>query len=138
NQPVEWAPPIRMTPATAAPVVATAQPTPAPPPQNPVVAKEDYSGSLVSQTDATRRANADERMVALLPLANVRSFDDLALLAAGVAPPPQVKGVAGPGIGAGIGTAGQFAVNGQRARSNNFTVDGSDNNDEDVGVRRQG
>jgi hypothetical protein len=25
-----------------------------------------------------------------------------------------------------------------RARSNNFTVDGSDNNDEDVGVRRQG
>src|SRR5207244_5624466 len=88
--------------------------------------------------DATRRANADERMVALLPLANVRSFDDLALLAAGVAPPPEVKGVAGPGIGAGIGTAGQFAVNGQRARSNNFTVDGSDNNDEDVGVRRQG
>jgi hypothetical protein len=77
-------------------------------------------------------------MVSLLPLSNVRSFDDLALLSAGVAPPPQVKGVAGPGIGAGIGTAGQFSVNGQRARSNNFTVDGSDNNDEDVGVRRQG
>ena len=73
-----------------------------------------------------------------MPLSNVRSFDDLALLAAGVAPPPQVKGVAGPGIGSGIGTAGQFSVNGQRARSNNFTVDGSDNNDEDVGVRRQG
>ncbi|MGH9936170.1 MAG: hypothetical protein ACREAM_07990, partial [Blastocatellia bacterium] len=72
------------------------------------------------------------------PLTAIRSFDDLALLAAGVAPPPQVRGVAGPGIGAGIGTAGQFSVNGLRARSNNFTVDGSDNNDEDVGVRRQG
>ena len=31
-----------------------------------------------------------------------------------------------------------FAVNGLRSRANNFTVDGSDNNDEDIGVRRQG
>ncbi len=143
NQTVEWAPPIRMIPAALAPVMAAAQtPQPAPTPQPSTMAatmaKEEYGGKLVNQTDATRRTNADERMIALLPLANVRSFDDLALLAAGVAPPPQVKGVAGPGIGAGIGTAGQFAVNGQRARSNNFTVDGSDNNDEDVGVRRQG
>ncbi|NDD62750.1 MAG: hypothetical protein EBZ36_02030, partial [Acidobacteria bacterium] len=53
-------------------------------------------------------------------------------------PPPEVKGVAGPGLGPGIGTPGQFSVNGMRARSNNFTVDGSDNNDEDIGVRRQG
>ena len=102
------------------------------------VAKEEYSGQLTNQNDPTRRYNANEQMVALLPLANIRTFDDLATLAAGVAPPPQVKGVAGPGIGAGIGTAGQFSVNGARARSNNFTVDGSDNNDEDVGVRRQG
>ena len=29
-------------------------------------------------------------------------------------------------------------MNGARGRSNNFTVDGSDNNDEDVGMRRQG
>src|SRR5262249_33271299 len=36
------------------------------------------------------------------------------------------------------GTAGEFSVNGARGRSNNFTVDGSDNNDIDVGVRRQG
>ncbi|MEP7342872.1 MAG: carboxypeptidase-like regulatory domain-containing protein [Acidobacteriota bacterium] len=141
NQPVEWAPPIKMLPATDAQAIAAAQTTPKPTPTpqpNTTTAKEEYSGSLVNLTDSTRRANADERMVALLPLSNIRSFDDLALLAAGVAPPPQVKGVAGPGIGAGIGTAGQFAVNGQRARSNNFTVDGSDNNDEDVGVRRQG
>ncbi|HEY9284982.1 MAG TPA: hypothetical protein VIP46_16125, partial [Pyrinomonadaceae bacterium] len=46
--------------------------------------------------------------------------------------------VAGPGVGAGVGTSGQFAVNGLRSRGNNFTVDGSDNNDEDIGVRRQG
>src|SRR5215470_7433615 len=44
----------------------------------------------------------------------------------------------GPGVGFGIGTAGEFSVNGARARSNNFTIDGSDNNDPDVGVRRQG
>ena len=57
----------------------------------------------------------------------------------GVAPPPQTLGnVAGPGVGAGVGSAGQFAVNGLRSRANNFTVDGSDNNDEDIGVRRPG
>src|SRR5262249_16166897 len=53
-------------------------------------------------------------------------------------PPPYTPGVRGPGVGFGIGTAGEFSVNGMRARSNNFTVDGSDNNDPDVGVRRQG
>ena len=119
-------------------VTQTTTPQPATPPQQAPVAKEEYSGQLTNQNDPTRRYNANEQMVALLPLANIRTFDDLATLAAGVAPPPQVKGVAGPGIGAGIGTAGQFSVNGARARSNNFTVDGSDNNDEDVGVRRQG
>src|SRR5256885_5517502 len=61
------------------------------------------------------------------------------MLCLGAPPPPQTLGsVAGPGVGAGVGTAGQFAVNGLRSRANNFTVDGSDNNDEDVGVRRQG
>src|SRR4029078_6395588 len=36
------------------------------------------------------------------------------------------------------GSSGQFSVNGLRSRANNFTIDGSDNNDEEVGVRRQG
>lgn len=143
NKTVEWAPDILLGPASApAPAIANTPPvrTPAqtPAPAVTTSAQEEELGRLTNQIDSTRRANADEQMVALLPLANIRSFDDLALLAAGVAPPPQVKGVAGPGIGAGIGTAGQFSVNGSRARSNNFTVDGSDNNDEDVGVRRQG
>jgi hypothetical protein len=142
NKTIQTVPDIILGPSTAPPptIVATTQPKPAPTPAPAPapVAQETETGQLTNQIDATRRANADEQMVALLPLSGVRSFDDLALLAAGVAPPPQVKGVAGPGIGSGIGTAGQFSVNGQRARSNNFTVDGSDNNDEDVGVRRQG
>lgn len=138
NKVINTAPEIVMGPpaaAAATPPPATPATTPAP---APVPVTRDEVGQLTNSNDATRRANADERQVNILPLGGIRTFDDFALLAAGVAPPPAVKGVAGPGIGAGIGTAGQFSVNGQRARANNFTVDGSDNNDEDVGVRRQG
>lgn len=142
NKTVVTLPDIVLGPVTAAapPALAANQPpsNPTPPPAQSATPSAEENGQLTNQIDATRRSNSDERMVTLAPLSSVRSFDDLALLAPGVSPPPQVKGVAGPGIGAGIGTAGQFSVNGQRARSNNFTVDGSDNNDEDVGVRRQG
>jgi len=140
NSLVEYLPDITLGPVTAGPnpTVTPPTPTPVPPSAPSPVAQDEYAGKMINDQDATRRSNANEQMVSLLPLSGIRSFDDLALLAAGVAPPPQVRGVAGPGIGAGIGTAGQFSVNGQRARSNNFTVDGSDNNDEDVGVRRQG
>ena len=91
--------------------------------------------------DAARSANFSERQIGSLPLGGatyMRTFDELALLVAGVAPPPYTPGARGPGVGFGVGTAGQFSVNGMRARSNNFSVDGSDNNDADVGVRRQG
>ncbi|MFN6203031.1 MAG: carboxypeptidase regulatory-like domain-containing protein [Acidobacteriota bacterium] len=131
NKTLETLPDIIMGPPPAVPAPV------APPPPVPAVV-EDSAGRLTTLVDATRRANADERLIGILPLANIRTFDDLATLAAGVAPPPEVKGVAGPGLGSGIGTPGQFSVNGMRARSNNFTVDGSDNNDEDIGVRRQG
>jgi hypothetical protein len=97
--------------------------------------------SAINQTDARRGGAFTEREVSTLPLGAttlVRSFDELALLLPGVALPPQTSGAAGPGIGPGVGSAGQFAVNGLRSRANNFTVDGSDNNDEDIGVRRQG
>ena len=94
---------------------------------------------MVNLTNATRSGNFDERTTQALPLGAIRSFDELALLLPGVAPPPQNFGsTTGPGAGKGIGTAGQFAVNGLWSRANNFTIDGSDNNDEDVGVRRQG
>lgn len=98
-------------------------------------------GSIVNTVDATRGSNFTAKQIEALPLgaaSYMRAFDDLALLAPGVAPPPYTPGVRGPGVGFGIGTAGQFSVNGARARSNNFSVDGSDTNDPDVGVRRGG
>ena len=96
---------------------------------------------LTRAMEAARSANFSGRQIGSLPLGGgsyMRSFDELALLVAGVAPPPYTPGARGPGVGFGVGTAGQFSVNGLRARSNNFSVDGSDNNDADVGVRRQG
>jgi hypothetical protein len=94
---------------------------------------------LVNTVNATRSANFSSRELLALPLPGTRTFDDLAFLLPGVAPPPQtLSQTVGPGIGAGVGTSGQFAVNGLRSRANNFTVDGSDNNDEEIGVRRQG
>ncbi len=96
----------------------------------------------INTTDGRREGAYTQKEVSTLPLGAVtlvRTFDEFALLLPGVAPPPQTQGdVAGPGVGAGVGSAGQFAVNGLRSRANNFTVDGSDNNDEDIGVRRQG
>ncbi|HSK74666.1 MAG TPA: TonB-dependent receptor, partial [Pyrinomonadaceae bacterium] len=90
-----------------------------------------------------RRGGAfNERAVQTLPLGGTtltRTFDELAFYVPGVLPPPQAIGNSvGPGVGGGVGTSGQFSVNGLRSRANNFMVDGSDNNDEDIGVRRQG
>lgn len=99
------------------------------------------AAAIVNTTDATRSSNITERQLNSLPVGGataMRSVDEFALLVPGVAPPPYTPGVRGPGVGFGIGTAGQFSVNGMRARSNNFSMDGSDNNDPDVGMRRQG
>ena len=93
--------------------------------------------SMVSLNHWALRANYDALLVHSLPLRGARTFDQLALLSPGVFRVPFSSGV-GPAVGIGVGTSGQFAVNGLRGRSNNFTVDGSDNNDEDIGVRRQG
>src|ERR1051325_3317106 len=120
------------------PAAAATTPTPAPP-----QAQEDTDvRASLNRSDGRRGGSFAERELPLLPIGSatiLRSFDELALLLPGVAPPPQTLGsVAGPGVGAGVGSAGQFSVNGLRSRANNFTVDGSDNNDEDIGVRRQG
>jgi hypothetical protein len=94
---------------------------------------------LVNTNNASRGGSVERRAIITLPLPGVRTFDDLAFLFPGVFLPPQAIGTnVGPGIGPGVGTTGQFSVNGMRSRSNNFTMDGSDNNDEEVGVRRQG
>lgn len=154
-------PPVPLVPDRTA--AATASPTPAaavtpvpggtPLPTQPPADKQasvpaatagsegDIRGEI-NAIDAQRGGTFSQKEVSNLPLGaitRVRTFDELALLLPGVAPPPQTLGeVAGPGVGAGVGSAGQFAVNGLRSRANNFTVDGSDNNDEDIGVRRQG
>jgi len=129
--------PVALDPAPAA---VAPGPTPAPTPSLSVE-DTDIRSSLV-RTDGRRGGSFSEDEVLALPLGGstlTRTFDSLALLLPGVAPPPQTLGsVAGPGVGAGVGSAGQFSVNGLRSRANNFTVDGSDNNDEDIGVRRQG
>jgi hypothetical protein len=94
--------------------------------------------SLLETVEATRRHVFLPEVMQTLPLQGTRSFDQFALLAPGVLPPPETFGKVGPGVSAGVGTAGQFSVNGVRSRENNFTIDGSDNNDEDIGTRRQG
>ena len=129
--------PVALDPVPAG-VAPSASPTPA-----PVVSVEDTDiRATIGTVDGRRSGSFTEEEVVTLPIGGTtitRTFDELALLLPGVAPPPQTLGsVAGPGVGAGVGSAGQFAVNGLRSRGNNFTVDGSDNNDEDIGVRRQG
>ncbi len=138
--PVSLEPDVPVTATATAPPAAGA-PTPAP----TLVPQNDADTDIRARINATsgeRGGSFTEEEVSSLPLGAtsfVRSFDELALLLPGVAPPPLTLGsVSGPGIGAGVGSAGQFAVNGLRSRANNFTVDGSDNNDEVIGVRRQG
>jgi hypothetical protein len=125
--------PTRPTPTPTTPTTTT--PQAAVPPAGGVTEAEQ----LVNLTNASRGGNVNRRGIIALPLPGIRTFDDLAFLFPGVFPPPQAIGTnVGPGIGPGVGTSGQFSVNGLRSRSNNFTIDGSDNNDEEVGVRRQG
>ncbi|HEV2799105.1 MAG TPA: carboxypeptidase regulatory-like domain-containing protein [Pyrinomonadaceae bacterium] len=137
--------PVALDPA---PAVAPTSPTPTSTPtataaSTAVLSEQDTDvRARVNASDARQGGAFTEEEVSTLPLGSTtftRTFDELALLLPGVAPPPQTLGsVAGPGVGAGVGSAGQFSVNGLRSRANNFTVDGSDNNDEDIGVRRQG
>src|SRR5688572_26109900 len=129
-------------PVALDPLPATVTPTATPSPSVTLGVEDTEVRSSIVRSDGRRSGSFNEEEVSTLPLGattRIRTFDELALLLPGVAPPPQTLGsVAGPGVGPGVGSAGQFAVNGLRSRANNFTVDGSDNNDEDIGVRRQG
>ncbi|HEV7892872.1 MAG TPA: TonB-dependent receptor [Pyrinomonadaceae bacterium] len=126
------------TPAVATPTPPVAAPTSTP---QRTAAETDVRAG-VNAKDASRGGVFNDEEVQGLPLgatALTRTFDELALYLPDVALPPQtLGGGSGPGVGAGVGTSGQFSANGLRSRANNFTVDGSDNNDEDIGVRRQG
>jgi len=73
-----------------------------------------------------------------LPLPGSRDINSLILLAPGVFPAAETAGLSGPGLAPGIGTAGQFSVNGLRSRQNNFILDGADNTNEETGVPRHG
>ncbi|MFN2513793.1 MAG: carboxypeptidase regulatory-like domain-containing protein [Pyrinomonadaceae bacterium] len=129
-------------PVALDPVPTGAAPASSPTPATVASVQDTDVRATIGTVDGRRSGSFTEDEVVTLPIGGTtitRSFDELALLLPGVAPPPQTLGsVAGPGVGAGVGSAGQFAVNGLRSRGNNFTVDGSDNNDEDIGVRRQG
>jgi carboxypeptidase family protein len=136
TQPQPTRPPATQPQPTRPPAT---QPAPAQQPRPASTTDESDVALLANTSNATRGGNFDERFLLALPLPGVRTFDDLAFLVPGVALPPLSIGTnVGPGIGPGVGTTGQFSVNGLRSRSNNFTIDGSDNNDEEVGVRRQG
>ncbi|MGZ4788579.1 MAG: TonB-dependent receptor domain-containing protein [Terriglobales bacterium] len=81
------------------------------------------SAPLVESNSAQISANFEAKAVTDLPLNN--SFDALALFVPGIAP----AGSAGMSNSNGA----DFAVNGQRGRSNNFQIDGQANNDNSVG-----
>lgn len=104
----------------------------------PITERAERGGGSSNPGEAIRRSILSERELKSLPLPGIRTFDSLAFLSPGVFPAPATSGSQGPGISPGVGTSGQFSVNGLRSRTNNFTVDGADNNQEDVGVRRQG
>ncbi|NOT64166.1 MAG: carboxypeptidase regulatory-like domain-containing protein, partial [Acidobacteria bacterium] len=86
NKPIDILPDIIMSPGPITPLPPP--PVSIPPPVPPPVSEEILTGQLTNQGDATRRANFEEKLVLALPLADGRTFDTLATLAAGVAPPP--------------------------------------------------
>ncbi len=121
-------------------VAVNTNPNPSVTPTPTAASPSDIGVGIALETQ--RGGSFNDREVRALPLGGqtyIRSFDELALLFPGVASAPEPIGNnVGPGVGPGVGTSGQFSVNGLPSRSNNFMVDGSDNNDEDIGVRRQG
>jgi outer membrane receptor protein involved in Fe transport len=76
---------------------------------------------LVQTSNATLSQIFDRQLVQELPL-NGRDFGKLVALSPGVS-------VEGSGVAGSEKGFGQFNINGNRDRSNNYTLDGTDNND---------
>src|SRR2546429_624243 len=76
--------------------------------------------AMAQATTGSLRGVVTDATGANIPGAGI---DTLALLAPGVI----------PGVGNVNGNGTTFSVNGNRARSNNFTIDGGDNNDLSIG-----
>lgn len=81
------------------------------------------SGELLDTTQSQVSKVVDQQRILELPGRN--SLNGLALLNPGVLPNQNGR----PGSG--------FAVNGNRTRSNNFTIDGANNNDQSLSIPRQ-
>jgi hypothetical protein len=73
----------------------------------------------LNKTNATVGTTIESRRAVELPLGAARNVNNLALLS--------------PNVFSGPGSSG-ISANGQRARNNNFTIDGSDNNDISVTI----
>jgi TonB-dependent Receptor Plug Domain len=89
-------------------------------------------------TETNLGVSFSSKQIEALPLVEFRNPDQILELAPGVTLAPQAFGTYGPTLAPGIGTPGPFSVNGMRSRENDFLMDGSDLNDEQYGVRRQG
>ncbi|HEY9285720.1 MAG TPA: TonB-dependent receptor [Pyrinomonadaceae bacterium] len=81
------------------------------------------AGELLETQQSQVSKTVDETRILELPGRN--SLNGLALLNPGVLPNTNAR----PGSG--------FAVNGNRTRSNNFTIDGANNNDQSLSIPRQ-
>jgi outer membrane receptor protein involved in Fe transport len=81
------------------------------------------TGALLDTTQSQVTRNVDQTRILELPGRN--SLNGLALLNPGVLPNQNGR----PGSG--------FVVNGNRSRSNNFTIDGANNNDQSLSIPRQ-
>jgi hypothetical protein len=101
--------------------VAKTEPSPTPTPPEEPDGDDGGIRAEINTTDAQRGGAFTEKEVSTLPMGGTtltRTFDELGLLIPGVAPPPQTQGsVAGPGVGGGVGSSGQFAVYGLRSRA---------------------
>src|SRR5207237_8778169 len=103
--------PVGLEPVGPAPI-ATPTPTVAPtatPITPPLSVEETEIRAQLSAKDGRRSGSFTDVDLVTLPLGSVtltRTFDELALLLPGVAPPPQTIGHgSGPGVGAGVGSA---------------------------------
>jgi len=80
----------------------------------------EAGASMINTTDAAVSTVVDQTYVKNMPL-NGRSFQDLILLTPGVVTQTSQSAA---NFNAGLGRTGEFSVNGQRAESNSYTVDG--------------
>src|SRR5438270_1214655 len=83
--------------------------------------------SMINTQDATVSTVIDQTYVKNMPL-NGRSFQDLILLTPGIVTQSSQSVLNNLAGSAGLGMSGEFSVNGQRAESNNYTVDGASAN----------